>query len=383
MTKVTIITTVQHNVGDDFVREGILHLLQKRFRTVRETLIHKHIPACVRPEFAWLHDMGLDRSIDKLRPDLTKNLTDRVDAVLPIFPWSDRLRNCDVLVQSGAPVYWTHSTGDCSDSEWWGPLIERRWLPTAGVRPFLNLAGGTCQHWGSDGSEFAGKAKLLDFIRRFYDVTALTTVRDELSVRVVALAGRTVTALPCTSIFAVNRLKIDPGVGEYTVLNYMPGGGHWAFGQPIDAKRWESTFRDFARTLATRGRCILACHDLKELKAAKSLLPGFEVFYSKDYTEYLKFYSKARWGIMNRVHGAFALASLGKPAVVVGTDSRAEMAGMIGLRAVFVNDASPQWLNDQAERLESETATFPQEMSRRKTEAEEKYLALLQAVKIG
>jgi hypothetical protein len=80
---------------------------------------------------------------------------------------------------------------------------------------------------------------------------------------------------------------------------------------------------------------------------------------------------------MNRVHGAFALASLGKPAVVVGTDSRAEMTNMIGLRSTFVSNATRDWLDQQVNLLEREVDTFPAQMAQRKAEAERNYLRLL------
>ena len=382
MTRVCFITTIRHNVGDDFVREGILYLLHKHYGSVRASLIHKHLPITTRPEFSWIHGRKWDAWLDGYKQSLALRLTNKVDSLLPIFPWSDRMLQCDVLVQSGAPVYWAHAPKDCRNNEWWGPLIERRWVKAAAGRPFLNLAGGTCQKWGSDGSEFAERPATLEYIRRFFDLASLTTVRDELSVQVVALAGRSVESVPCASLFAVNRLEIMPEQGQYVVLNYMRGGGHFTFGQPVDTAGWEAKFLSFAGKLSRHYRCVVVCHDIRELNTAKRLFPGMELFYSEDYVDYLRCYAAARFGIMNRVHGAIALASLGKPAVVVGSDSRAQTAEMIGLRSVFVHDVTPEWLEAQMELLESEVDSFPATMARQKEEAEQKYLRLLNSVNI-
>lgn len=373
MRHVSIITTTHHNVGDDFVREGIVHLLQKVIGQMEIQLVHKHLPVTARPGCDWYHHWGVGEALNRVHPLLGLRGSRALD-LLPLFPGSDRMLNCALLVQSGAPIYWTTPAGDCQNNEWWRPLIERRWIPRKDKVPFLNLAGGTCQHYHSDASEFATKPAVLDYVRKFHDLTALTTVRDRLSLEVLRHAGRVSSSLPCSSIFAVDRLSITPEPGQYVVLNYMRGGGHFEFGQSIDAAGWERNFTALVRRLARTEKCVLVCHNDKERAAARNLLPEIATFQSKDYQEYLRFYAGAKYGIMNRVHGAFALASLGKPAVVIGSDSRARMAGMIGLEDVFVNDATPEWLESQVDKLTRRMADFPAEMRERKTAAASQYI---------
>jgi len=377
MTRVSIITTFDHNVGDDFVREGIVYLIQRVLGTAQIELIHKHLPITARPSFTWLHSTGIDRRLDRLKPDLTLRVTSRIDTALPLSPSSDRVRNADILIQSGGPIYWTSPDGNCARTEWWGPLIERRWVPFANGRPFLNLAGGTCQGYESDASEFLDQPPVLEHIRRFFDLTALTTLRDELSVEVLRKAGRKGVLLPCTSLFAVDRLGIAPAAGEYIVLNYMPTGGHFLLGSAIDAKVWEQRFVALARKLAKREKVILVCHNRKESDEARRLLPDVEIFQSNDYRKYLRLYSKAKWGLLNRVHGCFALASLGKPSAVVGSDSRAKMVQNLGLPEIFVNDATDEWLDTTANELDNRTTVFPKQMEDLKSAAAARYESLI------
>ncbi len=379
MVKVSIITTVNHNVGDDFVREGIIHLLRKAWGPLNAQFIHKHLPFTARPELSWVHSSRLDHKIFGNDLRVVEKLGRWTDRLLPVFPWSDTIRNCDALVQSGAPIYWLNSDGDCAHNEWWEPLIERRWKSISKGRPFLNLAGGTCQPWQSDGSEFVDRKDVLEYIRNFFDLTRLTTLRDELSLKVLGLAGRKAEVLPCTSIFAVDNLGISFSPGEYVVLNYMPAGGHFRFGQPIDAQLWERRFAEFVSALSKRERCVMACHDEKELKAAARLFPKLEIFHSHNHKDFLQFYAKAKWGVMNRVHGGFALASLGKPAAIIGSDTRAQMASMIGLPSVFVNDATPEWLATQADLMEEKQNSFPKFMRALKDDSEARYIQLLSA----
>jgi hypothetical protein len=380
MTKrVAIITTVQHNPGDDFVREGIVHLLRQVIGDFQPSLIHKHLPITARPGLDWFHLRGVGSKLDAIRPLFALRLSKIVDRI-PLNQATDKVVNADVLVQSGAPIYWTGSDGDCQENEWWDPLVERRWMqqPNRGI--FLNIAGGTCQHFHSDGSEFRSKPAVLDYIRRFHDLADVTTVRDRLSLEVLRHAGRNAPVLPCTSVFAVDQLRIQPREGSFVALNFMSGGGHFDFGQPIDFAAWERRFVSFAGKLAQRERCMLICHDAKEVSSAQRLLPQIPIFFAEEYRAYLECYARAKYGIFNRVHGAFALASLGKPAVIIGADSRARMAEMLGMECKFVNDATTDWLESQPNNLANRAPSYPAEIQERKSTAERSYISELARV---
>ena len=129
--RVSIITTIRHNVGDDFVREGIIHLLTKALGPFEMDFINKHLPITTRQELAWIHSTGLSQQLDRLGNDFALRATSKLDRLMPVVSTTDKVRRADILVQSGAPVYWTDPKGDCAHTEWWGPLIERRWLPVS------------------------------------------------------------------------------------------------------------------------------------------------------------------------------------------------------------------------------------------------------------
>lgn len=374
--RVTFITTLSHNVGDDFVREGILYLLRKTIGDFEGSYIHKHIPLTVRPEWEWVYHKGLTRRMEvggKPFGLLASILLD----LLPLRPATDRILNADLLIQCGAPVYWFHNNRGCASNEWYGPLIRRRWIRNRKDVPFLSLAGGTCQRFHSDGAEFGRSPRTLAFVREFYDHCSLTTLRDHLSAEVLKLAGREAPVLPCTSIFARRNLGLTPKDPYYVALNYMPAGGHYDFGQNIDSKQWERTFATFARKLALRERCILVCHNQRELAAARRVLPEIDRFHSGDYREVLAFYAGAKYGIINRVHGAFAIASYGRPAVVIGSDSRAQMAEMIGLKCRFVSDVTVEALDSDQNELERRRNEYPGAFANLYEAAEASYLSLL------
>lgn len=316
---VCIISTVQHNVGDDFVREGILWLLR---RAVPEAefeirVIHKHCPVTARGA-PW---EDLDRATRRWpRANRLLSLLDR----LPLNRATDAVLGADLVIQSGAPVYWNNRFSKCARTEWFGPLIERRWARMIPRVPLLNLGAGSCLAAGSDGSEVSGDAECRAFVRRFCELASLTTVRDPLALRIVRECGGDATLLPCPSIFAARSAGISQPREGHVALNYMPGAGHYDLagaGEDVVAE-WEAVFSRQARRLARSHSCVLVCHDARELAEAGKLLPEIPAFFSSDWRDYLKVYGGCRAALVNRVHGAMVAAAAGAPVVLLGNDTR-------------------------------------------------------------
>lgn len=360
--KIAFITTVRHNVGDDFVREGLKHLLRNHFKgkQITFTHIHKHIPATTRSGFANLRSLLW---------------SERIEKYLPIIPALDKVMTADILVQSGAPVYWYHKGHSDSSTgiEWYDPLINKRFkLKKNGV--LANIAAGTCQRYDSDASEFLESEAVCNFVKGFESLSQVTTLRDELSGVLFKSLGMEAPVIPCSSIFAIDEHQIAPREGSYVVMNYMKGGAHYAFQNDIDFDGWEQSFKTCYETVKQKERVILSCHNQKEVDEARELDPNAEIFIDPDYREYLKLYAGAKYGIMNRVHAGFTLASLGKPTIVIGNDSRALMTELVGVKNYFVNDVSAELLLSEAERLEQEISSFPEVIKGIKQKAFDDYM---------
>ncbi len=165
--KATIITTINHNVGDDFVREGIKYLFKEVLKDKIEfSEIHKHSPITARYGFEWFRYYRLSKYFD---------------SILPINISSDRISEADIVIQSGAPVYWCHPSLSlhCPDNEWFKALIGKRFSESKQL--LFNLAAGSCQKYHSDGSEFCERCK--EYANNFAELSSLTTVRDNLSLK--------------------------------------------------------------------------------------------------------------------------------------------------------------------------------------------------------
>jgi len=342
--KITFITTVRHNIGDDFVREGLKYILSSALGKTKVQFadIHKHSPITSRHGFEWLRDNRVGRLVDYM---------------LPLSLTADRVLDADLIVQSGAPVFWHHDQDKfdvhCADNEWCDPLIKRRFnlVKDKGVK-FFNLAAGACQQYHSDGSEFHSCKKCSSYINWIFQVADVTTLRDNLSRNILDGYGLEAPVIPCSSLFAPESLGVTQKEGEYVVLNYMQGGGHYAFQQGIDAEQHQDAFKALYADLIKREKVVLVCHDKKEEKWARSIAPDARIFSAgNDYKKYVEFYSRAKYGIVNRVHAAFIMAALGKPSLVIGNDSRARMVDQVGLESLFINEATPDLLIDGAVRL--------------------------------
>ncbi|MBE0626763.1 MAG: polysaccharide pyruvyl transferase family protein [Burkholderiales bacterium] len=327
-------------------------------------VIHKHSP------------ISAVHGLEKIR---YRRLSQAFEPMTRLLGTRDRISNADVLIQSGAPVYWCHSGGPhCADNEWFAPLIRKRFLLDRRGRKFLNIAGGSCQRYHSNGSELDICQKCSAYIREFFDVCDLTLLRDELARTMLRKAGRDAVVLPCTSIFARDRLGLTAGVGEYIVLNFMENGGHFTFGQRIDRNLWRSQFQQLAREARKHGRVVIACHNIGEEKLAQQLVPDLERFLvPNEHSEFMKFYARAKWGIVNRVHAGFMMASFGKPAVVIGNDTRALMINNLDLPSVFVGDVQSIGVGALVNRAQSRASTYIDEIEEIRSNAKRSYVSAI------
>lgn len=385
MKSICLISTLNHNVGDDFVREGIVWLLRCAFGEISCSTVHKHFPVGVRGS-AWSQLESLARSILQRqswcslpRQNWRILFSQALDA-LPLRPATDQLLRSQMVVQCGAPVYWKNRYSKCSQAEWFAPLIQKRWAFMQPSVPLLNLGAGSCLAPGSDGSEVADDPECRKFIETFTSAAAITTVRDSVAANILRLCGHTVPQLPCPSLFAPQAAGIATQPGEFVALNYMPSGGHYdlAGGGMHLARQWESTFIQTARQLARQHRCLIICHDSQEAALAARLLPELPRFFSASWRDYLDAYSRCHFAVVNRVHGAMAVAALGKKALLIGNDTRVlTTAGIPGISRLWVNEA-PDLIQQALAPLE--TPLVQDEMPRFIQSAAASYLALLNSL---
>ena len=79
---------------------------------------------------------------------------------------------------------------------------------------------------------------------------------------------------------------------------------------------------------------------------------------------------------MNRIHGAFPIISFGRPAVIIGTDTRVKMAEVVGSQSYFVNQMDYSKLMEVFEFLANGANYFSERLSKIKNKTEQEYVSI-------
>jgi len=334
--RIGLITTINTNIGDDFIREGICLLLREVFKghSVDFVPVNKHQPYRVYPRW---HPIHLPQMLPR-----GKNRAKRLMAKLLYGFRLTLFDSCDLIVQCGTPVIWP----GCSRCEWaeplWNQVVGR--LSRKGM-PVLNLGAGSCYPWEKQPQYIDDEDDAI-YLRRILGYCRITTVRDELAQHLFEDLGQFSPLIPCPALFAGRLFINGPTNGDFVVINYMEKGGHYDWGQSIDPMVWRNTVRALIERLRKHHQVLFLCHNQKEYGLAFEIDPAIPRFLPKNSREYFSVLSRAKIGLCNRLHAAIALAGIGIPSVAVGTDTRLLMVETAGLPYLYVKEATVERIEE-------------------------------------
>ena len=343
--RVGLITTLNTNIGDDFIRLGIRRVLEELFegQTVDYVAVNKHRPFSVYPRWhplRWIQPLA---DVPRGRRAAERAMGS-IDRTLHRFG-NSRFDDVDLIVQCGAPVMWP----GCHESEWAVPLWEHVVGRIAARIPVLNLAAGSAYPW--EGEAVASNSRDREFLTRISGYCRLTTVRDAHGEQIMRSLGVAAPLIPCSALLAPPDDRRGTTERDTVYVNYMTGGGHFAWDQDIDADAWRNTVLDLVGRLGTRHKVAFLCHDETENELASGLDPRIPRVLPRSPDEYFAALGRAKAGIFNRLHAAVALAGTGVPSVSIGTDTRMAMVAALDLPVTYVKDVSADLLEGQVEDL--------------------------------
>lgn len=341
--KIGLITTLGSNIGDDFIRSGICNVLKEVYKNeqIEFVCVNKHTPYTIYPPW---HPVHLRKIAERL-PVSRLRIKESIETYFPRIGFS-RFDRCKLLVQCGAPVFWP----DCSHNEWSVPIWHEVVGRLYNTIPVLNLAAGSCYPWERQ-PERPEAPEDMEYIASILGYCRLTTVRDRLAKDICSSVGRDVPLLPCTAFLAAYGHHAEVDESGYILINYMAGGGHYAWEQGIDAGHWENTIQHIIINLGKRHKLAFLCHDEKEYLLAQEFNVDIPVFFPKSPTEYFNCVSRAKFGICNRMHASVGMAGMGIPSIAVCTDTRLLMVAELGLPVYYVKDVDAAILEEEVERL--------------------------------
>ncbi len=339
--KVGLITTLDTNIGDDFIREGILSALEESVsHKIEYIYVNKHIPCDIYPP---AHPIRWTKHLPKGRRTATR-LTDNL---LHSFKGS-RFETCDLIIQCGAPVFFNR----CARVEWSKIVWEHVLCRLADHIPILNLAAGSCYPWEKIP---ATTADLIEqdrlFIEKITKACALTMVRDPLSKSLLDEMNLEVHQEVCSAFLAARRYQKPTAKPQFVFFNYMKGGGHFDFGQQIDADQWEQTMRTVIEQVRKKHPVAFICHNKLEFDLAGEMFSDVPRFLPRTVEEYFNLASLGLTGVFNRMHAAVAFGGLGIPSIAVGADTRMNMVRELGVPVYYVKEVNADILIHDLENL--------------------------------
>ncbi|WP_162426439.1 polysaccharide pyruvyl transferase family protein [Pontibacter pudoricolor] len=335
--KIGFITTIDTNIGDDFIRTGIENIIATLNDNVTFTYVNKH-----QPETAVLPNSPF-HFLTKLPPFKGKRFLYYAYNKF-FYHLFSVFKNQDLIIQSGAPVLWPN----CFENEWAQPIWYNTVARLKDKVPTINLAAGSCYPWEKQEGFIDNREKI--YAEDIGSLCKITTTRDKLANKLFSSVGIKNELLPCTAFF-VDKAFENKREGEYILINYMEGGGHYSWDQQINNQEWENSVLYLIDKLKGEHDIRFICHSEKEVELAEKIAPSFIHYFPKSVSEYLEIIKFAKVGINNRMHASVAMASVGVPAVSVCTDTRMLMLDNINLPILYVKEATPKVLLSNVELL--------------------------------
>lgn len=371
--KILLISTLAHNPGDEFIRLGVEHVLRQVFPNAELKPIHKQDPRTLFAGF-------------KQRSATPHRL---------ISPWlysfysaahsgkeENYLETADLVVFAGSPFIWRSGVrlfpSTCANAEWTGPTW-RRLFSELKTKPVFNLAAGTSAFNPQQFDAILSDPDVVSFLKQALARAKLTTSRDVKTREILAKLGFQTDLIPCASLLGAKGARLTGQKPEYVVINLMPSAAPSSRGQRGDPSNWLATITAVVPEIEKRHPVMFVSHFADEHEAAAKYFPGRPRFFSKDPIELLKVYSKAIYGICNRVHSGAAVASFARPVIPVGGDYRNNLIEQFGLPAFDHRELDASKLTAIIERVEGDYQKYVDILEKRMLYTEREYVRIIKA----
>ncbi len=340
------------NIGHEVMALGVQRIVKEAFSGDAEWLpIEQHRPLDIYPKWhplRYAFPLNHGRGGSMMRP--IKQLINRRDISTLLWRLS-RAGDLDIGISCGGPLITPNmSRGDLD-------LMHHHMFGAFASKghPLLNLSVGSCYPWEKMPETLTDQDNV-KFLKRVFEYSSVTTVRDILAQRLCAGIGEQCELVLDTGFVSgkeFSRLADRCAEQRYIVINYQKYGANEDWGQNVDPGAWRTTVRNLIDRIRRRYHLVFVCHTEPEVNLAEKMDATIPRYQPKTMQEYAQVISGAIAGISNRLHAAIALASLGVPTVAVGTDTRLGTLQAAGLPCFYVKEATEELLEETLENLVS------------------------------
>jgi len=369
--KILLISTLGHNPGDEFIRLGVEHVLRQVFPDAQLRPIHKQDPRTLFSGFK-LRTETPHRLISPLLYRLYSAAYGRKE--------ENYLETADLVVFAGSPFIWRSEVrllpSTCANAEWVGPTW-RRLFDTFTGKPVYNLAAGTSAFNPGQFDAALSDPEVAGFLRQALMRAELTTSRDDKTKEILGALGFQTDLIPCASLLAAKGAQLVAQDPEYVVINLMPAAAPSGRGHRGEPSKWLSTISEVVPEIEKRHPVMFVSHFPDEHEAAAKYFPGRPRFFSKDPIALMKVYSKAIYGICNRVHSGAAVASFARPVIAIGGDYRNNLIKQFGVPAFDHRELDASKLNKIVQMVETDYQTYVNTLKQSMVRTEKEYLRVI------
>lgn len=365
--KIGILSTLNTNIGDEFIRDGILSVIQDILEPdeYEFTVFNKHHPWTFFPQ-------GHPARIGGVLDALFHRGGRKAVALLSGLP-GNQFSKTNLIIQSGTPVIWRGA----SHSEWATPFWRNMVFKNSVQIPVLNISGGSCYPWSNPPEKLEGADR--DFAGKMVQHSSLTTCREPLAAKLLSEAsGREIPVLECPGFLAGQFHETPQPADGRILINAMPIGGHFDYMKQVDPDAWRKILSDQILKLKKDFRVEFICHDTKEVNFASSFWPSHTLHHPKTPSEYFHVCVGASAAVVNRLHAAVGLSGLGIPCLAMGTDTRLLMTRQIGIPSLFVPEVTGEGLSSDIEKLMIERENRSRELLEKRARVFESHRNYLQ-----
>ena len=279
--KLCLFSSINTNVGDDFIREGLINLLRKSGIKFDSTIVNKHD---------------------------SKSLLDDND--------KNKILESDMTVICGTPVFWSINGSTSYNCDWINWFYEDFIFQSQ--TSYCIVASGSCNEIHCDIKNLCNNdQQFSDFVNKLTAKALFVTTRDYMCSEMLKELNVKHENHFCTALHAIDREKSNFGQ-NYIGLNLMNNFGHFS-----EYKMFQKKVSELINVIRNYGPIKFICHNLEELSIADELkIRDDLIFYNKDYKKYFSAFDDVLLHISCRVHGSILSSSSGTPNINIISDSR-------------------------------------------------------------